>query len=207
MNAHSYWQDITIVDEIVTSLQRGKIVAGTSDTIIGLIAPLTQNGFNTLNKIKGRADKPYLLLVGSEKQAKKFTDALTHASLKTLIKNCWPGPLTLIVPAKKSAPAFATSSSGTIAIRVPDHAGLQQIAHQMGGVFSTSANQTDQPVPETIDDLDPTIQNAVTLIIDDRERTKNNPSTILDCTGNQIKLIREGAYSKDMLCMYLPTIT
>jgi len=206
MNTRRYWQDKTIVNEIVTNLKKERIVAGSSDTIVGLIAPLTQNGFNALNRLKGRSDKPYLLLVADTEQANQFTDALKQEPLNTLIKNCWAGPLTLIVPAKDSVPSFATSSSNAIAIRIPDHAGLQAIAKRMGGIFSTSANQANQPVPQTIHDLDPAIKDSVALLIDDQEQIKSNPSTILDCTGNRIKIVREGAYSKDMLRNYLPTI-
>ncbi len=204
MNTRRYWQDKTIVDEIIKKLKNGLVVAGTSDTVVGLIAPLTQNGFDTLNKIKGRSDKPYLVLVGNREQANQFTDALQKEPIKTLIENCWPGPLTLIVPAKESVPSIATSSSNAIALRVPNHAGLQKVSTAMGGIFSTSANQTDQPVPQTIDALDQKIKDSVALIIDDRKLSNKNPSTILDCTGDAIKIVREGAYSKDFLRHYLP---
>ena len=206
MNTRKYWQDKTIVDEIVTIVQKNRIVAGTSDTIIGLIAPLTQKGFDTLNRLKERSDKPYLVLVAHKEQADQFTDALKKEPLKTVVENCWPGPLTLIVPAKDSVPSFATSASKAIALRVPNHPGLQEIASRMGGIFSTSANPANQPVPQTIDELDPTIKDSVALLIDDHNETKKNPSTILDCTGNTVKIIREGAYTKEMLRDYLPTL-
>ncbi|TET36143.1 Sua5/YciO/YrdC/YwlC family protein [Candidatus Dependentiae bacterium] len=206
MNTRKYWQDKTIVDEIVTIVQKNQIVAGTSDTIIGLIAPLTQKGFDTLNRLKERSDKPYLVLVAHKEQADQFTDALKKEPLKTVVENCWPGPLTLIVSAKDSVPSFATSASKAIALRVPNHPGLQEIASRMGGIFSTSANPANQPVPQTIDELDPTIKYSVALLIDDHNETKKNPSTILDCTGNTVKIIREGAYTKEILRDYLPTL-
>lgn len=206
MNTRRYWQDKTIVDEIVTTLKKELVVAGTSDTVIGLIAPLSQKGFDTLNRLKGRSDKPYLVLVATKEQADQFTDAFKKEPLKTVVENCWPGPLTLIVPAKESVPSFATSSSGAIALRIPNHPGLQEIASKMGGIFSTSANPADQPVPQTIDKLDPAIKNTVALLIDDHNETKKTPSTILDCTGNTVKIIREGAYTKEMLRDYLHTL-
>lgn len=207
MNTRRYWQDKTIVDKIVTILQQNRIVAGTSDTIIGLIAPISQKGFDTLNRLKGRSDKPYLVLVAGKEQADQFTDALKKEPLKTLVENCWPGPLTLIVPAKDSVPSFATSASRAIALRVPNHPGLQEVASTMGGIFSTSANPTNQPIPQTIDELDPTIKDSVALLIDDHNETKKTPSTIIDCTGNSIKIVREGVYTKAMLQNYLPTLT
>ncbi len=207
MNTRKYWQDKTIVDEIVTIVQKNRIVAGTSDTIIGLIAPLTPKGFDTLNRLKVRNDKPYLVLVAHKEQADQFTNALKKEPLKTVVENCWPGPLTLIVPAKDSVPSFATSASKAIALRVPNHPGLQEIASRMGGIFSTSANPANQPVPQTIDELDPTIKDSVALLIDDHNKTKKTPSTILDCTGNTVKIVREGAYTKEMLRNYLPNLT
>lgn len=206
MNTRRYWQDKTIVDEIVTLLKKELVVAGTSDTVVGLIASFTQKGFDTLNRLKGRSNKPYLVLVANKEQADQFTDALKKEPLKTVVENCWPGPLTLIVPAKDSVPSFATSSSHAIALRVPDHPGLQEIASRIGGIFSTSANPANQPAPQTIDELDPTIKNSVALLIDDHNTTKKNPSTILDCTGDRIQLIREGGYTKAMLRDYLPDL-
>jgi len=205
MNTRMRWQDTSVVDTIVQTLQKGQIVAGTSDTVVGLIAPLTKKGFEKLNTIKGRSDKPYLVLVSDMQQADQFSNAFTQEPVKTLATTYWPGPLTLIVPAKKSVPSYATSSSGAIALRVPHHPGLQQIANRMGGIFSTSANRTDQPVPQTIDELDPLIQDMIALIIDDYTRSKKLPSTILDCTGNRIKLVREGALTNDTLRPSIPT--
>ena len=206
MNTRMYWQDKTTVEEIIKKLKEETVVAGSSDTVVGLIAPLTQNGFDALNKLKRRSDKPYLVLVASRKQANQFTDAVQKEPIKTLIENCWPGPLTLIVPAKKSVPDVATSSSNAIALRVPDHAGLQEVALAMGGIFSTSANSTNQPVPQTVDDIDQEIKNSVALLINDQELSKKNPSTILDCTDKTIKIVREGGYSREFLRQYLPTL-
>lgn len=206
MNKHRHWHDTTTISEAVHALRQGKILAGTSDTVLGLIAPLTQQGFESLNHLKGRTDKPYLVLVGSKEQAHYFTDTFKQEPFASLIDAYWPGPLTLIVPAKNTVPSFATSTSHHIAIRLPDHEGLQKIARAMGGIFSTSANRAGQPVSDTITSLDSAIEKEVAFIIVDDEPTKKLPSTIVDCTGNIPKLIREGAYTKDMLHNYLPAI-
>ncbi len=203
MNIHRYWQDKNIEDEIIRQLTSELVVASTSDTIIGLLAPLTQKGFDTLNRIKGRSDKPYLVLLSNVQQANQCTDTLLTRPLKALTENCWPGPLTLIVNAKKSVPSFMRSKQGTIALRVPAHEGLQKIAKQMNGIFSTSANQTNKPVPLSMSDLDPEIAKHVALIIDDQQSIVSKPSTILDCTGKEIKIVREGAYSIDVLRNYI----
>ncbi len=88
------------------------------------------------------------------------------------------------------------SSEGTVALRVPDHAGLQSVMKKVGPLFSTSANRKGYPTPATLDAVDQTILDNVDLIIADKKTTPKEPvpSTILDCTGDEIKVIREGAY-------------
>ncbi len=203
MNKKRYWQDTTTQPALIDQLRTGHAVAGTSDTVIGLLAPLTKKGFEILNAIKGRSDKPYLVLISDSQQAKQFTDAFIEEPLKSLAKHCWPGPLTIIVPAKKSIPSFLTSTEGAIALRVPDHPQLQAIAKQMNGLFSTSANRMGHPTPHTITALDQHIAQNVSLIIDDQRPRENKPSTILDCTNKKIKIIREGAYPISQLRKYV----
>lgn len=208
MTPSHYWHEAKINQEIVKHIMAGHVVAGTSDTVVGLLAAPTRTGFTALNRIKGRSEKPYIILIGSREQADLFTDAFIHDPLKTLVKHCWPGPLTVIVPLKKAALPFLQSSQSTIALRFPNHKGLQIVALHTGGLFSTSANLTNTPPPRTIDELDPAIAQNVALIIDEQPRSNTAvPSTIIDCTTPNIRLVREGAYPLSKLRRYVPDIT
>ena len=196
MNKKLYWDDQGAVSSIRKVLSEGNVVAGTSDTIPGLLAPISLQGVMFLDEIKKRRDKPYLVLIESKKKLFRFIYKKKIYHIESLLEYCWPGPLTVILPPKKEVPSYALSKEGTIALRVPNHEGLLTLLKDFDGLFSTSANIADQPVPKTADEIDPSILEKVAyLVVDSIEVGTSKPSTILDCTGKQIKVVREGEYS------------
>ncbi len=200
MERYFYYEDGKFLEEILSILRSGGAIAGSSDTVFGLFSSLSKAGCDKLNAIKNRFDKPYLILIGDKQKAKQFTDAFDSRKLEKIIDRYWPGPLTIIVPAKKEIPDFMKSKSGGIALRVPDHKGLQAILKQVDGLFSTSANITGEPIPQSIDEMDPSIKESVDgIILDKTTKKKSVPSTIIDCTGDEIKVVREGAIELDFL--------
>ena len=194
------WNDPKNIDLISKSLQTGNIGVGTSDTVIGFLAPLTDNGFAALNQIKGRQEKPYLILVKDIDKAKQFSDDFNNPKINALVQRFWPGPLTIIVTARKDVPAYMQSKDGTIAIRVPDHKGLQRLLERFKGLFSTSANKAGEPIPSNINSIHSDILKKIDFIItDDGRKEEKIPSTIIDCTQEPYIVVREGAIKKDQL--------
>jgi L-threonylcarbamoyladenylate synthase len=195
----SLWCDPAAVQRVVEALSRSQVILSTTDTVLGLLAPLTHEAKMHLDTIKKRNTKPYLILVRSLAALKEFIEPISDFHIENLMKGCWPGPLTIIFKAKQTVPQFMVSPEGTIAVRIPDHPGLQAILSQYDGLFSTSANITGDPIPTTITDVDPSIINAVAYIVDDGPEAKQRidperASTILDCSRESITLVRSGAY-------------
>jgi len=195
-----YWDNEQHLTRIIQTLQnenKPSVIAGASDTVFGLLAGLFKESFERLNQIKEREKKSYLVLVGSYQQYTKFTGR-NNLHIETLLKKCWPGPLTVIVNAVDHVPAFMKSKNNTIALRVPDHKGLQNVLQKVDGLFSTSANIAGEPVPQTVDQVDQSILDHVDYVVLNSKNKKTSqhiiPSTILDCTGDTIKVVREGAY-------------
>ncbi len=187
-------------NKVIASLKAGNAVLGSSDTVLGLLADSTNEGFLRLNSIKGRSEKPYLLLIHSIQEAKTFVDESVLFQIENILDFCWPGPLTLVVCAKKGAPGYLKSAGGTVALRVPDHEGLQQILSHFKGIFSTSANKAGNSVPTTLQEVDTTILNETSYcIIDNHEAASKTPSTIIQWVDGELKLIREGAYATSEL--------
>jgi L-threonylcarbamoyladenylate synthase len=177
-------------------LEQGKLAITSSDTVLGFLASLTEEGFRKLDNLKQRANKPYLVLMGDISTLNYFIDQPLSSGLERMLVSCWPGPVTIIFKARVSLPTYMKGPDGTIALRVPKHEGLLELLKHFPGLFSTSANLHGKPIPETIDDIDPKILEAVEcVVIDDIvTNTVKVPSTILDCTGEQIRVVREGAY-------------
>jgi|DEB19_MinimDraft_3_1074340.scaffolds.fasta_scaffold32405_2 tRNA threonylcarbamoyl adenosine modification protein (Sua5/YciO/YrdC/YwlC family) len=197
------WKCSDNIDQVAHALLTDRVVVGSSDTVLGLLANVTQGGFTSLNAIKQRADKPYIVLIDKIDKLKHFVLYEPSQSVLNLLQNCWPGPLTMIFKAKPDLPSFLTSSDHKIAIRIPGHAGLLKLLTNFEGLFSTSANLAGQPVPGLPAQLDLQIMHNVDLVIIDSynldHRADTVPSTILDCSTDQIKIIRSGAYPLDQL--------
>lgn len=204
MKAYS-WHDKHSIDEMSALLKEGRVLVGSSDTVFGLLALATDAGKRRLDTIKGRQDRPYLVLARSIEEVKNLVDLSQLLQIENFLKFCWPGPLTVIfTPSLYAEGLYAPFPSTpvrkwTIAVRVPKHAGLQKLLAQTGILFSTSANKTGQPVPATLDEMDPEILAAVDgIVLDGTEETStlSTPSTIIDATGDKLVIVREGAYSK-----------
>lgn len=190
------WSDLDSRVLIVQILQSENVVAGSSDTVLGLLSPITERGSGLLNEIKIRKDKPYIILIESALKISYFVDPEEVKRVAKLIESCWPGPLTLIFKAREDLPVWMKASNGTISLRIPKHVGLLAILSHFPGLFSTSANLAGQPVPTKIEDIDPHIMARIKLLIVDSDSEEAIiPSTILDCSGPDIKVVREGAYS------------
>jgi len=196
-----YWCEGKTIDCLKKKLQSENIIIGSSDTVFGLLANISREGFKKLNAIKQRSNKSYLVLIANKMCLKHFVDANNLLQMGKFVDLCWPGPVTLIFKAKQSVPDFMKSKQGTIALRVPDHAGLQKLLPHFTGLFSTSANISGNPIPRTIEEVDERIIKQVACaVIDKKEkRVALLPSTIIDCSGDHITIVREGAYPTDEL--------
>ena len=176
-STHLFWDNAKDIIRLAKLLKNNHVCIGSSDTVIGLLAPLTRKGYLILNALKGRSQKPYVVLVGSFDCVERFAYLPKALHLQKLFKACWPGPLTVILQSKIDNEKFLQSENNTIAIRVPNHVGLRILLHYINGVFSTSANKSGDPIPATFDDVDSDIQQAVACTITKRS-TKKNADTL-----------------------------
>ncbi len=202
-----YWNDKEANELIFRALQRCELVLGTSDTVWGILADISPAGYEALNTLKKRPpEKPYLILSGDMKKAKAFFDEkhADNARLDQLMHMCWPGPVTLVGKASKGLPTYLRSREETIAVRVPQHAGLQALLARFQGLFSTSANIAGHAIPTVFNDIDERIRTVVRYIVLENSAMASHeyppvPSTILDCSRERIKVVRKGAFSIERL--------
>lgn len=178
---NAYFWGATSKDFLIELLLAEQVMLSTTDTVLGLGGILTQGVVDRFNDLKGRSGKPYLILISDVQKIWHFAESDNREYIKKIAQRYWPGPLTLIVKAKKSVPTFMQSKDGTIALRVPNHPGLLEVLEGLEGLFSTSANQASQPVPENLDQVPANIKDAVDVIVLDEQISSSNlPSTIVD---------------------------
>lgn len=207
-----YWEAPETIVKLTRLLENNQVCLGSSDTVIGLLAPATIDGARALDRLKKRGSKPYIILVNSKEKLEKFVDFNWSPNLVKLINHCWPGPLTLIFKLKDNPQQLFSDQQKTVALRIPEHTGLLNLLNNFDGLFSTSANLAGQAVPNNLAQVDPDIIAKVGAIVVDQDQDNNLinlltslPSTILDCSQlntmgtGQIKVVRYGAYEVPVL--------
>jgi L-threonylcarbamoyladenylate synthase len=178
------------IDEIAMTLQRGGIVLLPTDTIYGLHA-LATNGraIQRIVDIKGRGeDKPFVVIAANIRQL-ELAGAILTKRTREAVQELWPGPLTAIVPLHH--PVAASRGASTIAIRVPALSWLRELLQQTGPLASTSANRSGEPPLDDPKALSEELKAAIDRIFDAGPQS-GKASTIVDFTGDEPRLIREG---------------
>ena len=170
------------VEEAAAALSRGELVAFPTDTVYGLAA-----GHDHVRKLFLAKDRPkdkripVLLSAASNLDA----SAMVTPAARALADRFWPGPLSLVLVAPRR---------GTLAFRVPaNDVARRLIAASGGGLPVTSANRSGQGDCRTAEEVLAQLDGRIGLVLDGGPATGGVPSTVVDCTTDPIKILREGA--------------
>ena len=119
---------------------------------------------------------------------------------KTLMREFWPGALTLVFKKKPFVPDIVTAGSPTVAVRMAAHPLAIEIVKGVGvPLVGTSANIHGRPSPTTAQDVESQIGDKVELIIDAGKTPGGIESTILDMSGDKPRILRQGAVTRATL--------
>lgn len=199
------WNEAMVGTLVEQALKKSSVVLSTTDTVLGLLAPLTKKGYDALGNIKQRNEKPYLIIIADKNDVHYFVTKKEAQRVAALIEAFWPGPLTIILKGRANLPKWLKGSAGTVALRLPKHEKLRAVARSFKGLFSTSANTTGLPVPHTFADVEDRIAAQCGLIIlDEQTQAHETPSTIIDASGRVLRLVREGAIKKEQIQKIIP---
>src|SRR5205085_12236101 len=143
--------------------------------------------------LKGREEgKPVLVVLSDASEAARFM-ACGSQLFDILSARFWPGALTLVVAARPEVPVELTANTGTIGIRLPDDEDVRAFVRACGGALTaTSANLADQPPARTAAEVARAFPTGLALVVDGGAARTEQPSTVVDVTGNKARLIREG---------------
>jgi L-threonylcarbamoyladenylate synthase len=193
------------IDPVRTHLDRGDLLGYPTETVYGLGSAPTVEATAKLARLKGRAaDKPFLLLVASREMAESWGLVFTP-SASVLAGAFWPGPLTLVLRgAEGKLPDQLRGREGGIAVRHTSQPGIRRLVAALGyPITSTSANRPGQLPAPGAEGLAETFQEDVAagrlLVLDGGVLGNVPPSTLVDCTGPNPVLIRDGAIPRDEL--------
>ncbi|MGH7703210.1 MAG: L-threonylcarbamoyladenylate synthase [Gemmatimonadales bacterium] len=183
-------------------LTRNRVLGHPTETVYGLGSTLAESGIAAVAELKGRPlGKPFLLLVASPAMARERGLRFSHPA-EALARAFWPGPLTLVLPSEPGLlPEAVRGADGGVAVRQTSHPGMTRLLEQWGApLTSTSANRPGQPPAsdalELVKEFGAAARSGTLLVLDGGVLGNPPPSTLVDCSGDGARLLREGAISR-----------
>jgi L-threonylcarbamoyladenylate synthase len=189
------------ITRAVTALRHGGLVAFPTETVYGLGADAADpDALARLYAVKGRpAEHPVIVHVGEPAQLAEWAADVPRAA-RLLADALWPGPLTLVVPRAASVPDGVTGGGETVGVRVPDQpVALALLRAFGGGIAAPSANRFGRVSPTTAADVRAELGADVDVILDDGPCSVGVESTILDCTGGELVILRPGGVTRERI--------
>ncbi len=175
------------------TLRSGGVVAFPTDTLYGLaVDPRRDDAVERLFALKGRRPDVAVPLIAADLSQAMEAGEFGASELR-LARAFWPGPLSIVVPARAAISRAALGGGTTLAIRIPAHAIARDLAAAFGAaITATSANASGSPPAETADDVIQAVP-TVDLVLDGGRVAGGPPSTIVRYDGGAPILVRAGA--------------
>ena len=189
------------VEQGISILRRGGIVAFPTDTVYGLGACISiHQAVERVYQVKKRPrDMALPLLLADASQVTEVAEPVPPIAWH-LIDCFLPGALTIVLHKSKSVPDIVTAGGTTVAIRIPAHPVPVTLSKGLGTpIVGTSANLSGRPSPLTADEVYSQFGNKIDLVIDGGRCSGSRESTIVDVTEETPVVLREGVISREEL--------
>ena len=188
----------TEIEKIVQIRKNDGIISIPTDTVYGICARINSKvAHDKLIKAKERPiNKSFPVMCENEEQIKSI--AIADQKAEKLIKTFMPGPITIVLRKKEELPNYITNGKDTIAIRMATSKTIEEIINKLGSpIFMTSANQSGKKECTNLEEIEkncPLLDGIIegTVIF-------SKGSTIVDCSSDKIKILREGPISKEQI--------
>lgn len=187
------------IDLAAKALVAGQIVGIPTDTVYGLAADaLHTDAADRLFTVKRRPRKLDLpVLVADVEQALALATAVPDVA-RRLMERWWPGALTIVLPRRADLGVDLGDDEATIGVRCPDHPIPVELCRAVGPLATTSANLHGDDTATTAAEVRGAFGDSVAVVLDGGT-CAGSPSTVVDCTGHDVKLLRDGRIPWDAL--------
>jgi L-threonylcarbamoyladenylate synthase len=178
----------------VEMLNNGGIVAFPTETFYGLGVKFNNEAsLRKLYELKKRPkEKPMPLIIGNRGFLSMIAASVDEIA-ESLMDKFWPGPLMLLLEAKKGLSPYLTADTGRIAVRIPGESAALYLVREAGfPITATSANPSGMPPAEDADAVIRYFGEKIDMVIDGGRTAGGLPSTIADVTEKSIRIVREG---------------
>jgi len=193
LSLHPETPQLRHLERIAEILQRDGVIAYPTDTLFGLgCLASRKKAVDRILQIKGRdPKKPMSILCADMEMLCRYTRHLDTPTFR-LLKQMLPGPYTALLPASREVPRYLQNKQ-VVGLRIPDHPFCLGLTKLLGEpIITTSANLSGQPTLNTAWELEEELGHALDLVVDCGQPIGEG-STIVDLTGEEPVLIREGA--------------
>lgn len=183
------------IDELVDILKNDGVISVPTDTVYGLCGKIdSKKAYEKLLEIKERPiNKAFPIMCADEKQIREI--GIVDKNVEKLISEFMPGPITLILKKNDKLDDYITNGKNTIAVRIATTKSLLEIIRKVGTpLFMTSANKSGEPECKNIAEIE-----KLSPLLDGilyGEYSFGKASTIVDCSFEEIKIIRKGPISE-----------
>ncbi len=193
--------DAAAITEAAALLTSGGLVAFPTETVYGLGADaLNAHAVERIFEAKGRpADNPIIVHLADAAMLDGVAASVSEMA-HVLIDRCWPGPLTLVLPASSAVPEVTRGGLPTVAVRIPAHRVALALIRATGRpIAAPSANRSGRPSPTTAQHVLADLGEVIDLVLDAGPAPLGVESTVLDLTGPAPVLLRPGGVSLEAL--------
>jgi L-threonylcarbamoyladenylate synthase len=194
-----------ILHKAIEILLSGGIVAYPTETFYALGVKFDmEESLKKLYTIKQRPlEKAMPLIIGHRELLSTIASAVNRSAM-SIMDRFWPGPLTLIFPALVKLSDYITAGTHTVAVRIPGESfALQLSKTAQFPLTATSANISGRPPARDAETVTKYFNDTIDLIIDGGKTPGGLPSTIVDVTGETVRILREGVIKKENMAAYI----
>ena len=187
--------------QTVEALRNGRIVAYPTETFYGIGVKFDlEDSLKKLYDIKKRARDKAMPLIFGDKRLLPLVARSANQNTLLLMENFWPGPLTLILRSRKNISGYITAGTGKVAVRIPGKSFALCLAQKADFfITATSANPSGMIPAQDAEAVVRYFGDNIDIVIDGGPTPGGLPSTIMDVTGRKVRILREGAISRESL--------
>ena len=182
-----------VLDQAVRLVRQGQVVGVPTDTVYGLACRFdSAQAMTDLYTAKARPpEKALPVLLGDAEQVIQVAATVTPAA-QALMARFWPGALTVVLAARPELPSILTAGGATVAVRIPDHGFVRDLARQAGPLASSSANRSGGPNCQSAPEVLAQLAGRIPLLVDGGSSPLAQASTVLNLTTTPPGILREG---------------
>jgi len=197
--------DPEVLTRVASALRQGRVVAYPTETLYGLgVDPFREEALERLYVLKGRpTEMPVSILVKDVAMLQEVAHDLPGPAIR-LVEAFLPGPLTLVLRARPRLPERLTCGTGKIGIRISSHPFMKYLfSIYPAPITTTSANPTGRPDAKDAREILAYFPEGIECILDAGPVTRMLGSTVVDGTGEEPVILREGAITADEIAKAL----